>query len=78
MWEDPIVAEVHRTRQELAEKFDFDVQAIVADIRKRQDALGSRLVSLAKRAEPGAGPDRSGVNGPSTQIREGQPENKEG
>lgn len=50
MWEDPIVAEVHRTRQELAEKFDFDVKAIVADIRKRQAALGSRLVSLAKPA----------------------------
>jgi hypothetical protein len=52
MWEDPIVAEVHRTRQELAAKFDFDVNAIVADIRKRQAALGSRLVSLAKCAEP--------------------------
>ena len=51
MWEDPIVAEVHRTRQELAEKFDFDVEAIVADIRKRQAALGSRLVSLAKSPE---------------------------
>ena len=53
MWEDPIVAEVHRTRQELAAQFGFDVQAIVADIRKRQGALGSRLVSLAKSAEPG-------------------------
>jgi hypothetical protein len=52
MWEDPIVAEVHRTRQELAGKFGFDVNAIVADIRKRQAALGSRLVSLAKSAEP--------------------------
>jgi uncharacterized protein (DUF1800 family) len=51
MWEDPIVAEVHRTRKKLAEKFDFDVNAIVADIRKRQAALGSRLVSLVKPAE---------------------------
>jgi hypothetical protein len=63
MWEDPIVAEVHRTRQELAAKFDFDVNAIVADIRKRQAALGSRLVSLAKSAEPCATPDRGGNNG---------------
>jgi len=45
MWEDPIVAEVHRIRCELAEKFDFDLMAIVADIRQRQTALGSRLVS---------------------------------
>ena len=65
MWEDPIVAEVHRTRQELAEKFGFDVNAIVADIRTRQAALGSRLVSLAKSAEPSAAPDRSGVSGSS-------------
>lgn len=65
MWEDPIVAEVHRTRKELAEKFDFDVKAIVADIRKRQDALGSRLVSLAKPAEPAAAPDRGDINGSS-------------
>jgi hypothetical protein len=54
MWEDPIVAEVHRTRRELAEKFDFDVNAIVTDIRKRQAALGDRLVSLAKRAKQNA------------------------
>ncbi len=63
MWEDPIVAEVHRTRRELAEKFHFDVNAIVADIRQRQAALGPRLVYLAKRAEPGAAPDRGGTNG---------------
>ena len=63
MWEDPIVAEVHRIRQELAAKFDFEVNAIVADIRKRQAALGSRLVSPAKSAKPGATPDRGGNNG---------------
>jgi len=45
MWEDPIVAEVHRVREELAAKFNFDVNAIIADIRSRQSALGSRLVS---------------------------------
>jgi hypothetical protein len=63
MWEDPIVAEVHRTRQELAEKFGFDVNAIVADIRQRQATLGSRLVSLAEPAKQGAAPDRGSVNG---------------
>jgi hypothetical protein len=61
MWEDPIVAEVHRTREELAAKFNFDVKAIVADIRERQAALGSRLVSLAKPAEPAAGRKRQEV-----------------
>jgi hypothetical protein len=58
MWEDPIVAEVHRVRRELAEKFNFDVGAIVADIRGRQAALGSRLVLVTKPAEPAAETDR--------------------
>jgi len=52
MWEDPIVAEVDRIRKELAAQFDFDVHAMFADMRKRQGALGTRLVSLAKTAEP--------------------------
>ncbi|MEX0717643.1 MAG: hypothetical protein WD066_13705 [Planctomycetaceae bacterium] len=49
MWEDPIVAEVHRTREELAAAFDYDVKAIFADLRKRQAGLGTRLVSPKKR-----------------------------
>lgn len=49
MWEDTIVAEVHRTREELAAAFDFDVKAIFADIRKRQAALGARLVLQSSR-----------------------------
>jgi hypothetical protein len=54
MWEDPIVAEVHRTREKLAAEFGFDVKAIFADLRKRQAALGERLVHPKKRAEPAA------------------------
>jgi len=61
MWEDPIVAEVHRTREMLAAKFNFDIDAIFADMQKRQAALGDRLVSPKTRAEPTAkadeGPD---------------------
>ena len=52
MWEDPIVAEVHRIREKLAAEFDFDLKAIFADLRKRQAALGGRLVHQKKRAEP--------------------------
>jgi hypothetical protein len=51
MWEDPIVADVRRAREELSARFNFDVTAIFADIRKRQAALGSRLVSPTKCAE---------------------------
>ena len=52
MWEDPIVAEVHRTREKLAAEYNFDVTAFFADLRKRQAALGGRLVPQKKRAEP--------------------------
>ena len=52
MWEDPIVAEVHRTREMLAAKFNFDIDAIFADMQKRQAELGDRLVSPRTQAEP--------------------------
>lgn len=51
MWEDPIAAEVDRAREMLAAKFNFDVEAIFADIRKRQAALGERLVPQRMRAD---------------------------
>ena len=48
MWEDPIVADVHRAREKLSAAYDFDVKAIFADLRKRQTALGARLVRPKK------------------------------
>ena len=48
MWEDPIVAEVRRIREQLSAKFDFDVDAIFADIQRRQVELGHRLVPQKK------------------------------
>ena len=64
MWEDPIVAEVHRTREMLAAKFNFDIDAIFADMQKRQAALGDRLVSPRTRAESTAESDRGRHSGP--------------
>lgn len=52
MWEDPIVAEVHRTREKLAADCKFDVGAFFMDIRKRQASLGSRLIVQKEKAEP--------------------------
>ncbi len=65
MWEDPIVAEVRRTREMLAAKFDFDIDAIFTDMQKRQAALGNRLVSPKTRAELTAEADRSRYVGSS-------------
>jgi hypothetical protein len=63
MWEDPIVEEVHRTREKLAAEYGFDIKAIFADLRKRQVSLGSRLVPQKKRAEPTAEADRGRPSG---------------
>ena len=63
MWEDPIVEEVHRIREKLAAEYNFDVKAIFADLRKRQIALGGRLVPQKKRAEPTAEADRGSHSG---------------
>ncbi len=58
MWEDPIVADIHRTREKLAAEYGFDVRAIFADLRKRQAALGARLVSPKQPGKPVAEFDR--------------------
>lgn len=47
--DDPIVKEIRKAREELARKFNFDLHAIFSDISERQKALGSRLVSKAKK-----------------------------
>jgi len=51
MWEDHIVAEVHQTREKLAARYNFDVAAFFADLRKRQAALGGRLMHQKQRAQ---------------------------
>ena len=59
-WEDPIVADVRRTREDLSAKFDFDLPAIFADMRARQSSAGDRLVRLKRNrnAEPSDAPER--------------------
>ena len=62
MWEDPIVSDVRRIREQLSAQFDYDLKAIFADIRNRQAALGERLVRQRKdpKAQPADTPDRRG------------------
>ena len=63
MWEDPIVAEVHRAREKLAAECNFDIKAFFAGLRKRQASLGDKLVSPKKRAEPIYGQNSQGPEG---------------
>jgi hypothetical protein len=60
-WEDPIVAEVRRIREELSAKFNFDVSAIFADLRTRQASAGDRLIRVGsdRKAEPTVATERS-------------------
>lgn len=51
MYDDPIVNEVRKTRERLAEELQFDVSAIFEDLRKREARLGTRLVSRQGRGK---------------------------
>lgn len=45
MIEDPIVQEVRAARDEYARQFNYDLKAIVRDLRLRQQAEGRPVVS---------------------------------
>lgn len=49
MWKDPIVKEARKLRAEYAALFGHDLDAIFADIRKRQRQAGKKLVPFPPR-----------------------------
>ena len=46
MWNDPIVAELHAIREAHAQQFQYDVQAIFADLKQQEQHSGRRYVRL--------------------------------
>jgi len=44
---DPIVSEIRRYRDNHAKKFNYDIQAICADLIKKQGRHGHAVVKLA-------------------------------
>jgi hypothetical protein len=46
MQDDPIVDEIHRIRQAYAKRFGFDIRAMVADLRRKEQEHPDRLVSF--------------------------------
>ncbi len=46
MIEDQIIEELHRVRGEIAAEFNYDLRAIVADLRRSQRAENRRIISL--------------------------------
>ncbi|MCF7963715.1 MAG: hypothetical protein K9M08_23490 [Pirellula sp.] len=63
MKNDPIVQQVHETRERLAAAFDYDVARIFADMRLREKLVGDRLkdrrTSPNKPLHPSGGSDDS-------------------
>lgn len=49
MWQDPIVEEVRKAREEHAAKFDHDLKRIFADLREQEKRSGQRYVTLPPR-----------------------------
>ena len=57
MWEDPIVAEIRKIRDEHAAKFNYDIAAICADYRRMQKESGHQYVTFGpRRVKPSAEP----------------------
>lgn len=55
---DPIVAEVRKVRDEHARRFNYDLAAICADIRRHQRHCGHRVVRLHHDANKSLAPNR--------------------
>jgi len=55
MWQDPIVEETRRLREQYAARLGHDLDAIFEDIRRRQQQSGRKRVSFPPR-KPGGNP----------------------
>jgi hypothetical protein len=49
MSSDPVVAEIHRIREEIAARFNYDVRAIGEDARRRDAAGDEKVIRLPPR-----------------------------
>ncbi len=49
MWTDEIVEEIHKIREEYAKSFNYDLDAIFEDLRKKQAESGREVVSLSRK-----------------------------
>ena len=62
---DPIVEEVRKHRDEHARRFNYDLNAICADLMKQQASHSSRLVNLKKNANKVGALNRLSADAPS-------------
>jgi len=51
MWKDEIVENIHRIREEYAKSFNYDLDAIFEDLRKKQAQSGREVVNLSRKPD---------------------------
>ena len=49
MWQDEILDEIHKFREEHAKSFNYDLDAMFLDWQKRQAESGRQVVSLPRK-----------------------------
>ena len=49
MYQDAIVEEIHKIREEYSRSFNHDLKALFADLQKQQAASGRQVVSLSRK-----------------------------
>ena len=55
MWKDPIVEETRSRREELAQRFNYDIKAIGEELRRQHKVKGQMPITRPpKRAKPTA------------------------
>ncbi|MFB2833870.1 MULTISPECIES: hypothetical protein [Floridanema] len=45
MWKDEVLEEIYKIREEHAQAFNYDLQAICDDLRQKQAASGRKIIS---------------------------------
>ena len=45
MWEDSIIEEIHKHREDYLKEFNYDLHAICQDIRKKQDQSNRPVIA---------------------------------
>lgn len=49
MWKDEIVEEIHQIREAYAKSFNYDLDAIFEDLRRKEAESGREVVSLSRK-----------------------------
>lgn len=52
MYKDEILAEIHRNREEYAKSFDYDLNAIFRDLKRKQTTHSHKIVKLPTKQKP--------------------------